>query len=335
MSNPAEPSPTSPSPDEAIVAGPDAHEYLEGDSPEVRSLDPGLDLDVFDAEVGRREAPAPVGMSAPPEEMSGPVQPSLDEPLPTLRPWEMATAYVVNQRRPIAGLLSLVAIGGVFWTVTALQGRQAPPQPTAPVAAQAVAQPAAAASEHAVAAPALASSLVSAPAAPQTPAPLRAVAPVSAAVPAPALAPPPDAPGLVAAGWLKVDAPIDLDISSEGRVIGTSRSDRTMLASGRYDLLLANERVGYTERQTVTILPGQLRTLRIQIPAGQVSVNARPWANVTVDGMAVGETPLGNLPMSAGVHQVVFTHPELGQRRVEAIVQAGQHLRLNVDMRAP
>lgn len=333
MSNPAEPSPTSPSPEEAIVAGPDAHEYLEGDSPEVRSLDPGLDLDVFDAEVGRREAPSPVGMSAPPEEMSGPVQPSLEEPPPTLPPWTTAGAFVVSQRRPIAGLLSLVVIGGVLWTVTAIQGRQEPPQAAASAAAQTVASPDAGSAPAAVA-PATASPPALAPAASQPASPPPA-APVPAAKPAPAPVPLPDAPGLVAAGWLKVDAPIDLDISSEGRVIGTSRSDRTMLASGRYDLLLANERVGYTERQTVTILPGQLRTLRIQIPAGQVSFNARPWANVTVDGMAVGETPLGNLPMSAGVHQVVFTHPELGQRRVEAIVQAGQHLRLNVDLRAP
>jgi hypothetical protein len=34
-----------------------------------------------------------------------------------------------------------------------------------------------------------------------------------------------------------------------------------------------------------------------------VSVNARPWARIEVDGREVGVTPLGNVPLEAGPHR--------------------------------
>jgi hypothetical protein len=33
-----------------------------------------------------------------------------------------------------------------------------------------------------------------------------------------------------------------------------------------------------------------------------LNVNARPWANVWLDGRAVGETPLANLRVPVGEH---------------------------------
>jgi hypothetical protein len=152
---------------------------------------------------------------------------------------------------------------------------------------------------------------------------------------APLTLPPERATVPAAVGWVRVESPIDLVISSGGRVIGSSRSGRTALPVGTYDLEFSNERIGYTSNRAVAIAAGQQQTIRVAIPGGTLSVNAQPWAEVSIDGSAVGETPLGDLAIPAGVHEVVFTHPELGQRRREAVVRSGQHLRLAVDLRQP
>jgi hypothetical protein len=56
-------------------------------------------------------------------------------------------------------------------------------------------------------------------------------------------------------------------------------------------------------------------------PAGpRLSVNARPWAEIHLDGQPLGETPLGELPVAPGSHVVSATLPDgrVVERNVEA-----------------
>ena len=62
-------------------------------------------------------------------------------------------------------------------------------------------------------------------------------------------------------------------------------------------------------------------------------MNAIPWAEVWVDGERVGETPIGNLPVSVGNHEVVFRNPDLGEQRMTATVTLTAPTRLSVDLR--
>jgi PEGA domain len=62
-------------------------------------------------------------------------------------------------------------------------------------------------------------------------------------------------------------------------------------------------------------------------------LNAVPWAEVWVDGEKIGETPIGNLSLSLGPHEVVFRHPELGEQRHAALVTLKTPARLSVDLR--
>ena len=62
--------------------------------------------------------------------------------------------------------------------------------------------------------------------------------------------------------------------------------------------------------------PPERRQARRSIcPNGTLSINAQPWAEVWVDGERVGETPIGNLSRRIGTHEVLFRHPDLGERR--------------------
>ena len=66
---------------------------------------------------------------------------------------------------------------------------------------------------------------------------------------------------------------------------------------------------------------------------GVVNLNAAPWAEVWIDGRRVGETPIGNLSVSIGPHEVVFKHPQLGEKRQAISVTLGAPLRVSVDMK--
>jgi serine/threonine-protein kinase len=71
----------------------------------------------------------------------------------------------------------------------------------------------------------------------------------------------------------------------------------------------------------------------IELPKGTVNFNATPWAEVFIDGKHVGETPIGNLEVSIGPHEVVFRHPQFGEKRHAVSVTAGVPVRLSVAMK--
>ena len=50
-------------------------------------------------------------------------------------------------------------------------------------------------------------------------------------------------------------------------------------------------------------------------------------------GREIGETPLGDVELTPGTHEVAFTHPQLGERRQQVTVRSGAAARVSVDMR--
>ena len=95
-----------------------------------------------------------------------------------------------------------------------------------------------------------------------------------------------------------------------------------MVAAGRHQFEIANETLGYRTTRVVQVAPGKVATVGIELPNGVVNLNAQPWAEVWIDGKLAGETPIGNLSIQIGSHDIVFRHPQLGERRQSAIVRA-------------
>ena len=136
------------------------------------------------------------------------------------------------------------------------------------------------------------------------------------------------------AGWIRLDVPADVQVLEDGRVIGSSELERIMLPVGRHDLEFVNAPLGYRERRAVQVTAGQTTTLRPQWPRGSMAINAIPWAEVLVDNKRVGETPIGNITVPIGAHEVLFRHPELGERRMSVTVSVGEPLKVGVDLRS-
>jgi len=139
--------------------------------------------------------------------------------------------------------------------------------------------------------------------------------------------------GAPVSGWMSVTAPADVQIFENKRLIGTSQSDRLMVSAGKHDIEIVNDLVGYRATRTVQVAAGKVTPIKIEFPKGNIALNAVPWAEVWVDGEKVGETPIGNLPVSLGPHEVVFRHPELGEQRHAALVTLKTPARLSVDLR--
>jgi hypothetical protein len=74
-------------------------------------------------------------------------------------------------------------------------------------------------------------------------------------------------------------------------------------------------------------------SIKIEFPKGTIALQAIPWADVWIDGEKVGETPIGNLALTIGTHEVIFRHPDLGEQRQLATVTLTAPTRVSVDMR--
>lgn len=136
-----------------------------------------------------------------------------------------------------------------------------------------------------------------------------------------------------ASGWISVTTPKSVQLFEDGRLLGSSDTERLMVPAGTHQLDIVNEAIGYRETRTVQVTGGKVSTIAVEFPSGTIALNAAPWADVWIDGERVGETPIGNLPVAAGPHEVIFRHPELGEQRHMITVTLAAPARLSVDMR--
>ncbi len=152
--------------------------------------------------------------------------------------------------------------------------------------------------------------------------------------PAPA-APTPAAPAAStpAEGWVSVTAGIELQVYEGDSLIGSSRNQRIMLMPGPHTLRLVNTALGFETTSTVTVRPGAVGPLAIQVPNGSLSVNAVPWAEVVLDGTVIGETPIANYAVAPGSHELVFRNPRYPEQRRTVVVSLASPARIGVDLR--
>jgi len=134
-------------------------------------------------------------------------------------------------------------------------------------------------------------------------------------------------------GWISVSAPAELRIYENNQLLGTSQSDRIMVSAGRHTFQIANEALGFRQTRVVNVLPGRVSAVKPAWPAGSMSLNAIPWAQVWIDGQQVGETPLANVAVPIGSHEVLFRHPDLGEKLVRTVVTLEAPAKVSVDLR--
>ena len=133
-------------------------------------------------------------------------------------------------------------------------------------------------------------------------------------------------------GWVSVTSAVQMELYERGRLLGNSGIDRIMLEAGKHDIEIVNEPLGYRVTRSIQVAPGRVSPLSIDLPKGVISLNAVPWANVSIDGENVGETPIGNLSLPIGWHEVVFRNPQFGEQRRAVTVTLRAPARLSIDL---
>jgi hypothetical protein len=135
-----------------------------------------------------------------------------------------------------------------------------------------------------------------------------------------------------ASGWLAISG-VPVQIKENGTLLGTTETPRILVPAGAHELELTNAALEYRVMRTVQVEAGQTLSINLKAPQGTLSINALPWAEVWVDGKPVGETPIGNLSLTIGNHELLFRHPELGEQRKTVTVGALAPVRVGVDLR--
>jgi hypothetical protein len=132
-------------------------------------------------------------------------------------------------------------------------------------------------------------------------------------------------------GGFRVTSPIELHVLDGERLIGSSQDGPIIVGAGRREFDFVNSVIGYRVRREVDVKPGQITAVSVTISNGRLNINATPWASVWIDGSPYGETPLGNLSIVPGEHEIVFRHPQLGERRERTLVRPDTTARVAVN----
>lgn len=133
-------------------------------------------------------------------------------------------------------------------------------------------------------------------------------------------------------GWIAVTGGVPAQIFEDGTLLGSTTLPKLMLTAGRHELAFVNEALGFHVTRTVQVRAGRTEAVDLETPTGTAFINARPWAEVFVNGRRVGQTPIANLSLPIGRHEVVFRHPQLGERRQAIVVGVGVPARIGVEL---
>lgn len=110
-------------------------------------------------------------------------------------------------------------------------------------------------------------------------------------------------------GALRIASTIALKAYAGSRLLGSVPGADFRMPAGAHEIALVNEELGVRLKQTIEIGSSETVSLHVAPPHGYVTIDATPWAEVSIDGQSVGRTPLGPLPLSLGEHLITFRHP--------------------------
>jgi hypothetical protein len=105
-------------------------------------------------------------------------------------------------------------------------------------------------------------------------------------------------------GWVSIVAPVELIISEGTRSLRLDDRSQVLLPPGPHELVFENRALGYQEARHVDVRPGETTQLSIAPPRSKATFTATAPAEVWLDGVSVGQTPLINLPVEIGTHHV-------------------------------
>ena len=135
------------------------------------------------------------------------------------------------------------------------------------------------------------------------------------------------------AGWLKVFSPFDLTITEGTRSLRLDDRYQVMLSPGPHELRFENRALGYQEVRRVEVQPGITTPLSIVAPRSTLTLTTSAPAEVLIDGVSAGQTPLTGFSVELGTRDVQLKSAA-GDRRFSLAVTV-KPVVLDVDLSKP
>jgi serine/threonine-protein kinase len=147
---------------------------------------------------------------------------------------------------------------------------------------------------------------------------------------------PPDSRVQLDAQWYETGSPFEIRVPTRDYRLRVTHTGRRMdereieLVGGqRTELSITLER----ERTATPPHTGSSESHPTASGPGMITIAATPWCNVTIDGRAVGETPVVNHSLPSGSHTVVCTNPDThASRTVRVDVRPGETTRTRITL---
>ena len=126
---------------------------------------------------------------------------------------------------------------------------------------------------------------------------------------------------------LGADIPGAGNFTIDGDRVGTGvRRISEVLPYGTHTLVVDVE--GYeTWTRTITLGEGGYSATVVPeeiVTTGRLLIAPEPWANVTIDGASVGQTPMAPIELEEGTHTVLLTNPDYQDQTLTVTITAGE-----------
>jgi hypothetical protein len=134
-------------------------------------------------------------------------------------------------------------------------------------------------------------------------------------------------------GWIALYSPFDLIVREGTKALALDDRHQIMLPPGPHELHLENRALGYDEIRHVDVKPGGVVTLQVTPPRSSLTVKATEDAQVWVDGVLAGDTPLVAFSVALGTHEVMVKRA--GDERRFIVTSTMKPADLSVDFSRP
>jgi len=131
-------------------------------------------------------------------------------------------------------------------------------------------------------------------------------------------------------GWIAIFSGVPLTISIDGKPHGTTDDGQITLAPGNYNVELSSERFNYHEAKSVHIEPGQIISYSVKLPVTPLHLDAPDGMEVSIDGQSAGVTPLSELTVPIGTHEIAGRGADGAERRKSVEAKADEPAQVNL-----
>jgi hypothetical protein len=132
------------------------------------------------------------------------------------------------------------------------------------------------------------------------------------------------------AGWLKVLAPFDITITEGSKLLRLDDREQVMLPAGPHDIRFENRALGFQDTRHVEVQPGVTTSLSIEAPRSTLTLTTSAPADVIIDGVSAGQTPLTDYAIPLGTRDILLKSAA-GFRRL-SVVATVKPVVLNIDL---